>query len=84
MDSRSGAAKPSNWDQAICLVVFNPKWCDLQGFGKPDTAFSINVEEQLQRPARMSSLQSRNEKASACITPCAKRRSHFYRAKFIP
>jgi hypothetical protein len=31
-----------------------------------------------------NSLPSRNEKASLRITPCAARRSRFYRTKFIP
>jgi hypothetical protein len=38
----------------------------------------------LKSPTHATSLQTCNEKASARITPCAARRSHFYRMKFIP
>jgi hypothetical protein len=62
----------------------NLKRRNLQRLGKPDTAFNISAKARLKIPARMTSLQTRNEKASLRITPCAARRSHFYRAKFIP
>jgi hypothetical protein len=79
------AAKSPNQDQTIRRIIF-ATWSDatFKGPTKPDTPFNISAEARLKILARMTSLQTCNEKASLRITPCAVRRSHFYRAKFIP
>jgi hypothetical protein len=66
------------------LIIFHPEVARPSKLGEPDATFSINAEARLKGPAPLNWLQTRNEKASSRITPCARRRSHFYRAKFIP
>jgi hypothetical protein len=82
-DGRSKTFEPGSGDSFD--KFFNLKRRDLQKLSEArPVGRGIQRRTRLRRPALMNSLQTRNEKASLRITPCAARRSHFYREKFIP